>query len=464
MTGEHLLYAIGDMDDRFLEEAAPVRGKYRLAAVLLAAVLILALTLGTAMAVSPELRGKILEILNLATTEEPPASGTRPEADAGLQSLGIQNIDGTVSIHYFGTADYVQGVAHGYYVKPWTQDDTQTPPPGVFWEVNEAGITQVETHRVDITFDQGAHQRRVVFDWAMVGGALEIVAHPVGMSQNPYGNGFNLEKLPGRNDAVFLGVPMSTWQDYTHLYYSLDLETLVATPLLPEDIQNGYIWDVAWYREDLCYWVLLGYPVPTSEDMSNEDRYAQYGYWLYDAQRGTIELLETDNLSILEWGAHTLTYRKSKQNCETRWYYRLDLRTGEKTQLSPEEIPQQNRKTPPVPEGYTLELRDGCQVLTQLATGKALLLAGLPQEGLRFYASPDGKHLLVMVEQEGPVSIAQIGLLDFESGQLKLLRRDPEPGWFRFGGKWVNGTTPVLTYVDTTTERHDYYIYIYYFS
>ncbi len=463
MTGEKLLDAIGTIDDRFLEEEAlpAAEGKHRLAVALLAAVLAIILTFGTVLAVSPELRGKLLEILNLTTTEDAPISGTQPEKDKGLQSMGIQTIDGEVTVHYFGTADFVRSKTHGYYVKPWTQDDTQTPPLGIYWEIGEEGLTQAQTHRVDITFDQGEHQRRVVFDWAMVGGQLEIEPWPVGMSLNPYGNSFDLEKLPGRNDAVFLGVPMSTWQDFTHLYYSLDLETLEATPLLPEGIQSGYIWDYAQFREDLRYWVLLGYPVPTGPDMSNEDRYARYGYWLYDARAGTIELLETDYLSILEWGENFLTYQKSKQNCEKKWYYRVDLLTGEKTEIPHVEQTKPN-KTPAVPEGYTLELQDGCQVLTQLATGKELLLVGLPQEGLRLYASPDGKHLLVMVE-EGE-AITKVGLLDFEAGQLKLLQRQPSEGRFRFSGKWVNGTTPVLTFVDTAAESRDYYIYIYYFG
>ncbi len=43
-------------------------------------------------------------------------------------------------------------------------------------------------------------------------------------------------------------------------------------------------------------------------------------------------------------------------------------------------------------------------------------------------------------------------------------RREQSQGWFRFDGKWVDGTTPVFTYVDTGKEPYDHYIYIYYFD
>ncbi len=56
------------------------------------------------------------------------------------------------------------------------------------------------------------------------------------------------------------------------------------------------------------------------------------------------------------------------------------------------------------------------------------------------------------------------GLLLAGQGPGDTFSPGVQPGMVLFGGKWVDGTTPVFTYVDTGKEPYDHYIYIYYFD
>ena len=99
MNADTLLDALGLIDDRFLipDERPGVISWRRGLTVLVAAVLIASMCIGTAMAVSEDFRSFVFSIFQIGTSDQPPIAEEKHPTEPGIHEVKIVSIDGEVN-------------------------------------------------------------------------------------------------------------------------------------------------------------------------------------------------------------------------------------------------------------------------------------------------------------------------------------------------------------------------------
>ena len=284
MDADKLLDAIGMIDDRhfeFSESPLAMTWRRRLIACL-AAVLILAGSVGTAMAVSPEFRALVFSIFQIPTQETPPAADPSAPSQtqsggpsqSGLGQLDTLSIDGIVHAHYFTSQGIALTYEGGFYTCSYAPSGA-APSDGAFWELREDGIVNIGAKRIEFPLTHGGRTHQIIFDYAILNGKLSIRVWPQGLSQDPVGNGWNVTAIDGRADIALLSVPVLTDDHYSHDYFLLELDTLEKTDLLADIPHDGLILDYFRPTSDLRYALIQGI------DLQN----GSSGYWLCDLEK-----------------------------------------------------------------------------------------------------------------------------------------------------------------------------------
>lgn len=460
MDRDVLLDAIGMVDDRFLTEepAGHVRHLRRFTVLVAAVVAVLAMTL-TAMAVSQDFRETIFSIFRIQTPETPPV--TEPTQPAGettegsqpnLREMGVVDIDGEVEAFYFSSAGYVMQAQGGFLTTDWPEGD-EVPGDPAFWEITEDGIVAAEGARVDFPLTHGGKTFRIVFDWAVLNGSLCTREWPQGLDQDPYGNGWSVERLGDRTDAVVLSIPVNKNKDYTHDYFLLDLNTLEITLLLDLSTSVEWMADCVWFTDDLEYAIICGYEKETV-------------FFLHDMETGR-------NTRIDELVGAPLASTPYFQDNETLIYWealegdrisvvRYHIPTGTHVTMV-EDVARQDYRSVQH-SGWAsvygiLSHGAGEYELIDLRTNARLYMSGLPETYLSLSESPNAARILVSWKDSGNYPV--LGLLDPETGVLKMLTREATSLRENFWG-WLDDNTVVLTAMDEAAGG--YYVYVYRFQ
>lgn len=467
MNTDILLDAIGMVDDHFLvyEVRKPQRRVLRRGIVLIAAVLLFMLGSITALAVSSDLRELVFSILHLQTEEVPPTVTTAPaETEAGaLQEFGTQEFDAQVTAHYFTKDGMALAYDGGFYTAAYRQGDLPPDNP-CFWQVTEDGFTQVPATRTEFPFTEGDKTFQIIFDHAILNGALALRVWPQGLGEDPYGNGWNVETIGSRTDLVLMGLPVSTGHGYTQKYYLLDMNTLQTEPLF--DGIDLPLAELAYCRitEDLRYALLC-----TRDDESI--------YWLCDrVEKRAIALKELTGCNITEnpyfLDDETIIYYQSMGNGNIN-VIRRHLPTGIQN-LWVQDVPRAaNYRQPgfrPIQrhgQGGThgLLIREDLTIeLIDLRTGDRLPLTGLDNEKLAVWESPDGEGILIATEECTPegylgAGFSSLGLLDPDTGTVKVLHRKVSGEEESFAG-WI-GNDRVVIYSGFAEVGGGCYAYVY---
>lgn len=470
MNPDKLLDAIGLLDDRHFSEeqtAKPVSWRRRLS-VALAAVLALCLCIGTALAVSPQLRKLVFSIFHIKTTETPPAvtassptqSGTAP-TQSPLQELGIVDIDGAVEAMYFTTEGIVLTYDSGFYTCSRTDPDVPATD-AAFWEIRSDGIVNIGAERIDFTLSHGDRSFRILFDYAIIAGRLCIKVWPMGLDKNPIGNGWNVTAIGQRTDVALLSVPVSTGTDYTHDYLLLDLTTLETTDLLSSIDRSDLTLDYLWLTDDLHWGLLTG--------IGGDDY-----WWVCDLTRNTlISLNDLTGVTATEpyfLDNETLVFQEALGNRRIN-LHRLQLTTGT-GQCLLSDIPLRQKGSP----GYRGIQRNGAQgahcliygddgtvTLYDLRTQSKLPLTGIDPGRLITSESPDGSRVLLAYEERNDqghlgYGFSQLGILDPETGVVRMLTRQVNGSPEDLRG-WLSRDTVAIT---ATDAAGNYYVYVYTF-
>lgn len=457
MNADMLLDAFGQIDDRFVvpEEKQRRISWRRSLTVLVAAVMIAAMCIGTAMAVSEDFRSFIFSIFRIETPDQPPTNEETHPTEPGLHEMDIVNIDGHVNAWYFSSGGFVAVHEAGFYTSAWREGDTAPAEPS-FWEITFDGIKEVPNTRVDLPFTHEGKTFRILFDYTILNGSLAIQVWPDGLNENPIGNGWNVEPIDGRTDAALLTVPVLSENDYTHDLFLLNLDTLETEELITNTVQQGVIADGYFVSDDLCFGIVTGIG-PGGE----------YGHWLYNLEAGIMTKLDADSVCFLD--SKTLLLRRyAKQN--TFNLVRLHIPTGIETILlegvtSDVYRPIHNHWA----DGHhgLMYREDGSIDLMDFRTKELLKLTDLPTENLTCDESPDGSRIMLGYEEND--GFTSLGILDPETGFLKLLDREVSGGSESFRG-WLDNDTLVITAHNIPdanlnfTPGDGYYVYVYRFQ
>lgn len=503
MNSDKLLDAIGMVDDDLLvQEKRTVIPFRRKLIVLVAAVLILALSVGVVTAEEGEFQqwtqelgqnirevaenvGEVfLKVFKIETPEKPPESTLGPKPPLSLETTGpnettdpnettkpsepmleyvtMVDIEGAVYAHYFSGTGYRQVFEGGFYTFP---ERERPPKEATFWEITKDGIVDVGKTRVDFVMNHGGKDFRILFDYAVLAGKVCIMVWPEGLDKDPYGNGWNAEAIGNRTDIVLLSIPVHTDWEYTHDYFLLDLETLEIIDLLEGISVDDLVIAYMWLTDDLRYGLITGYDLHTR----------QSGYWLCDLEEDTLVDLEelTGDLGDNPyWLDDRTLIVKEYLGDEKITVARYDIPTKERTVIV-ENVLRRGET------GYRdifsrgaggvhglLYDEDGTVWLIDLRTNERNSLAGLDMTGAERHESPDGKKILFAYHQRAKDEktswcYPKIGLLDPKTGEMKVLTRDISGNaelLFRF----LDSNTVVIS--SRMDENDGYYLYVYEFT
>lgn len=474
MNPDKLLDAIGMLDDRYFEvenKVSIVTWRRRLI-ILFAAVLVMILSVGTAMAVNLEFRTLIFSVFNIETHEQPPAGdmATLPAEDgagptkSSLQELDVINIDGVVHAHYFTSDGIVLTYEGGFYTCSHSDVDT-VPEDAAFWEIHRDGIARIDTTRIDFSFTHGNRTLQLIFDYAILNGKLSIKAWPQNLDENPVGNGWSVEPVGNRTDIALLIVPVRTGADYTHDFLLLDLTTLKTTNLLQSISCDNLIIDALWVTNDLHYAVLMGVDKKSGSN----------GYWFCDLKRNTITTLEAltgkDATEPYFLDNSTIVFKETLGTGQFN-IGSYHIPTGVQNVLIENTTGRLGNNA-----GYRTIQRnggsgkhglqfceDGSVDLIDLRTCAVLNMAGLNTDKLTTSESPDGTKILIAYEEtnengEVGYGFSCIGILNPETGVLQMLTRNISGNRETFWG-WLNNDTVVITACDAADS---YCVYVYEF-
>lgn len=452
MNPDKLLDAFGMIDDRFFaaaEKSHPLSVRKR-SIVLIAAILLLAFSVGTAMAVSQDFQALILSIFQIETHEQPPTESADDPAVPILRELDVVNIDGIVHAHYFSGKGTVLTYDGGFYT--YTQESDAT-----FWEIRTEGIADVGANRIHFPLVQDSRTLQIIFDYAVLNGKLCIKPWPQNLNENPIGNGWNAEPIPGRTDAALLSVPVSADTDYTHDFLLLDLSTLKTTDLLEAIPRDDLLIDICHITSDLHYALLTGVDRKTGS----------YGHWFCDLKGSTITPLAdlTGKHATEPYFLNDSTIIFQEAFGDGQYHVvSYSIATGM------QEVVVENAS------GYRgiqqngghgvhglLFAPDRSLTLIDLQTHMRLYMTGLDTQKLTTSESPDGSKIMIAYQESNEngelgYGFSRLGILDPKTGVLQLLTRDisgnPESFW-----GWLDNSTLVITAHSAT----GYFVYVYTF-
>ena len=500
MNADTLLDAIGMVDDDLLvQEKRTVSPFRRKLIVLVAAVLILALSVGVVTAEEgdfQQLRQEIsqfaesvekvfLKVFNIETPEKPPEStlGPKPPLNAEttapnemtepnettqpsepmLEYVTMVDIEGAVYAHYFSGTGYRQVFEGGFYTYP---ERERPPKEATFWEITKDGIVDVGNTRVDFILNHGGRDFRILFDYAVLAGKVCIMVWPEGKDENPYGNGWNARPVGNRTDIVLLSIPVSTSWDYSHDYLLLNLETLETVNLLEGIPVEELIIDALWVTEDLRYALMTGYNVRTKQSRDWICDLEEKQIWETRAWTGS-DICD-DPYFLDDRTLIACDYLPEERISVARY----DIRTGEQT-IIVENVPRRGETGyRPIYSrgagGYhgLLYEEDGTAWLIDLRTGERYSLAGLTMSKSYRIESPDGKYILFADQERAKdektsFCYPRIGLLDPKTGEMKVLTRDISGNAEYLYGFLDSNTVVISSRMD---ENDGYYLYVYEFT
>ena len=499
MNADKLLDAIGMVDDDLLarEEKRTVIPFRRKLIVLVAAALILALSIGTVAAevgdfqqlgqeISQNVREfaesvekAFLKVFKIETPEKPPESTLDPKPPLTAETTGpneiiqpsepmleyvtMVDIEGVVYAHYFSGTGYRQVFEGGFYTYPGRE---RPPKEATFWEITKDGIVDVGNTRVDFMLHHGGRDFRILFDYAVLAGKVCIQVWPEGLDKDPYGNGWNAQPIGNRTDIVLLSIPVSKNRDYTHDYFLLDLETLETVNLLEGIPLDDLMISWMWITDDLRYALMTGYNVHTMQSMDWICDLEEKQIWEMRAWTGS-DICDDpyflDNRTLIAYD-----YLPEGRITVARY----DILTGEQTVIV-ENVPRTGELgyRPIYSRGAggrhgLLYEEDGSAWLIDLRTNERNSLAGLTMSDSYRIESPDGKCILFADQQRAKdektsFCYPRIGLLDPKTGEMKVLTRDISGNAEYLYGFLDSNTVVISSRMD---ENDGYYLYMYEFT
>ena len=194
----------------------------RLGAALIAAAVVLAVTLGTALAASESFRAAVFSFFRLGTAEEVPVClETTEEGDAVW--LGSRTLEDAVTVDYLRigeNCDYENGI-----LCCW-QDEARMEP--AFYAAADEGLVALPARHLETEVTWEGETFSIDLQWAVWEDALRVQA----FGKEPGNDSFwDVSYLDGRTDAVLLRLSRGRGEDYGERALLLELESGEVTDL-----------------------------------------------------------------------------------------------------------------------------------------------------------------------------------------------------------------------------------------
>lgn len=409
---------------------APVRT--HVVKTLLAACVVLVLALGTALAVDSGLRDFVISLFQSGQVETPPVSpspAVQPSGAAdhesspaaptemmdGFRCLGVQEIEGIATIHYYAFDRYFE-------IHDGTASMTDETGARKAYRLEGETAVELPLERVDDTFEIGGLEMELHFAYARDQGKIKVFNEDVDSPVDGW-----VTALGGDEQGDFIWVSVV-------IRDPLDLGTYVRY-----NLKTGEVRDI---RGDAGIWPMRDDLVEFSPDRSKMLIVSSEKTYLVDAETGEVREL-TELAGNDRFGA-TFIDNESLAVCRNQGgefpltlytMLRYDIASGEQTEIF-ENMPFYN----PAAKSYTgfTSMGMGSGVFILVEPGQYTLVDGktgarYPIEGITpvhndligFTLSPDRRRVLMYTHGVGAggLGVAQIGVIQLGELELKVFDR-----------------------------------------
>lgn len=411
-----LLLALDGVDDGLLAGAEGSRPRRRgrgAVRVALAALLAALLCLGTALAVSPQLRQAVISLLRLPRAEELPAPSPGGETDM-VSWLGSRSLGGGLTVDYYRVGDFFSesggGVARYDEARGLAE----------LYLLDGSRVERLAAREARLTYAWAGHTYDIRFQWCRAGETAYVYA--LDNTAPDREESWYLTPLDGRDDAVLLRVAYGSQSGYTEHAALLRLDTLEVEELFTGQeaaVPGGVAWT----------------------EFSPGGRYALLtaregrGFYCCDLAAGTVRPLEeltgfaVDGAYFLDGETLFCGVRGENGGC-TVWALSLADGSLRQTVSAPQELSRGTDWGLYFTGGRygVLVGADGSVSVPDFLTGAETPVEGFSwPAGGSVLASPAGDRLLFLTfgGGDGPW-ISQMGVLDLEEGSFIAFDREGE--------------------------------------
>lgn len=465
MRSEKLLFALGQISDDIIEEAADAaRPAYvktlttdnriikprRRIAIGIAATLILILgSFVTAMAVSGNFREAVFSFFHISTPDIVLPIEDEPEQSGIVENIYTADIDAAVNIEYIridGKFDFGNGIIYLYKDAEKRSVD--------FYAAEGGQLIALETNHVDTQYTWHGITYEIRFDWCISGGTIGAYGRYKESANDAY---WVVTPVEGRTDMVLLTLSTGRQNDYTErtLFFYLGSET-VADPFEGCGVDG-----------------LSGIVNTTfSPDMTKALLSCENGETIWYCNMSTKELMTVDALldqkvdgsfflddNTIGYYAMNSSYRFT--------YYVKSLTTGAERQII-QNVPMfgsggSTWGIKPTENRYMLFISEEQYVyVIDLQTGEHMVVDGFVYSidgASKTYPNHDGSKILFVSMDNAATSlgVSQIGVLDLERRTFTLLNREGYEARHEATVSWFDDNRVVIWAV-----TDDYgYLYLY---
>lgn len=425
---------------------------FRPATVVVATLVLVIFSFGTAMAASPEFRQAVISLFQIKTPEVIPTEPVDPMLSSPAQSVASQNVEDKVSIQYIKVEGWGD-VSNGTIIRhPQGNDEA------VFYAVENGALKQLESSYVDVNIPYKKEAVPLRFYYCVYNGQVKLSL----VEPEERGDTFAyVSPIDGRTDAVLLSLVRDRQSENSTEYpLLLDLNTKKTTDLF-SGINLASIGQVG--------------KITLTDDLKKavlrvSDR-KKSTYHICDMETGNITAIEKiaeGNVSTCGLLDNDTLYYTLPQKDGMFDYWTVRFATGGKRQiLQGATFYNDLEKTPGIAflggrHALSME-QDGEIFLIDLRTGDKALIEGLLSSNLSGAGllSPDGDRILFTLHGPDGGEWTQLGELHIPSGKLTMLKREGMQIRQEMGISWFDDKRIAI---QTTKEGEGNYLYLYEFA
>lgn len=403
----------------------------------LVAAAVLAVTMGAALAASPELRQTVLSLFHLEAIEQVPEPDIMHEVSPGVPTVTQSDIGGQVKAQYIQVDSSWYS---GYSNSNMELDEDGSVRAFCFWSVENGVLTKQEVEPRESSFS--ASWRGVdyqgTFYWCVRNGEVSLYSNGYAMLSEA---GWDVRPVPGRTDVVILSVYQGFQQDYSAYTLLFHLDTGEAEDILAgtgiEDLELAY--DYIW-TDDLSKLIVT---------CSNGDQVNTAKTFYCDVAAKTLtevgDLTGTEANYAYFADSETLIVSSFTDTECSVWSY--DLNVGQAVQV----LDQASRYLQYDEEPYGIMFfggrygvyatQSGETSVFDFKTGEQLPVEGfvLPKNG-SFLSNPSNTKLLYWVSDDSVdgLGVSELGVLDLEKGTFISFDREGYDALYEWTMGWFD--------------------------
>ena len=408
-----------------------------------------------AMAVNADFRETVFSIFHIAQKEIVPHGDGSENGE--LTQIGEVEIAEDVKSYYF-RGDGVITTFDGLIFSKPDGDETAS-----FYDLDENGLVPLDTRHADFQYTFRGTDFHIAYDYTVFDGALYLRPQIDSIANtDPYRYGWNITSAGIDDHTAWLHLQYYDGVEYSIYPLQIDVQTQEITDVLSSVSLEG-LHPGAWLFSEDAKWAIIA-------DFTTEQKSP---YWLCNLKKGTLSpLSELVGRTVVEsYFLDADTVVCYVENGEGIDVLRYDLTSGERSvvlfdvrrgeavegKAGMREIQYYGGHGKHV----LLSTPDGSVEVLDLRDGRFVPLVGYEADDIDLtLESPDGRSVLFAWRQPDAAVMQSLGVLNLDTGLLKLLDRENRQTREEHLMSWLaNNCFTILAYDENDTDG--WYLYVY---